>query len=68
MKTPTYMKEGWAPRGPGRCRCPRCGATVSTNALARRAHERRCPWVAGKILAQGDFLIRFRANRSKAGK
>lgn len=36
---PQYLKEGWSPRGPGRCKCPHCGATVSTNALARARHK-----------------------------
>lgn len=40
-KLPQYIKQGWRPHGPSRCRCPRCGASVSTNALARSRHE--CP-------------------------
>lgn len=39
--TAQYIKEGWRPHGPGKCRCPNCGAIVSTNALARSKH--RCP-------------------------
>lgn len=39
-KLPQYLKEGWGPRGPGKCRCPDCGASVSTNALARATHKR----------------------------
>lgn len=32
--------RAWAPDGPGTIRCAVCGQSVSTNALARRAHER----------------------------
>lgn len=35
-----WQRDGWAPNGPGHCRCPICGTTVSTNALARAAHCR----------------------------
>lgn len=35
---PVWRREGWAPSGPGFCRCPKCGARVSTNALARARH------------------------------
>lgn len=38
---PQYVKEGWRPHGPGLCRCPNCGAVISTNALARARHA--CP-------------------------
>jgi hypothetical protein len=37
-RLPEYIKDGWRPHGPGRCRCPKCGAAVSTNALARARH------------------------------
>jgi hypothetical protein len=30
----------YAPNGPGRMTCRRCGLTISTNALARASHER----------------------------
>jgi hypothetical protein len=33
-----YLKEGWRPHGPGKCRCPHCGEVTSTNALARARH------------------------------
>lgn len=41
-RLPEYILEGWRPAGPGGCRCPKCGATVSTNALARASHQRAC--------------------------
>ncbi len=40
---PTWQAEGWRPNGPFRCICPVCGETVSTNAYARRTHERTHP-------------------------
>lgn len=39
MGSPQYLKEGWAPAGMGRCKCPHCRAVVSTNALARARHK-----------------------------
>jgi hypothetical protein len=33
-----FLKEGWKPHGPGKCKCPRCGAITSTNAMARARH------------------------------
>lgn len=41
VPTPVYIREGWRPAGPGHCRCPKCGAIVTTNALGRSMH--RCP-------------------------
>lgn len=41
-RLPTFLREGWHPRGPGACGCPDCGRTVSTNALARASHKRGC--------------------------
>ena len=38
---PQFIKEGWKPHGPGKCRCPRCGGIASTNAMARARHV--CP-------------------------
>jgi len=32
----------WTPNGPGRMTCRHCGKNVSTNALARAAHEKAC--------------------------
>jgi hypothetical protein len=37
-RLPQYLKEGWRQHGPGQCRCPKCGAVISTNALARAKH------------------------------
>ncbi len=47
-RRPEWQKDGWAPAGPGQCRCPRCGTRVYTNAYARRAHERACAGRAGE--------------------
>jgi len=41
MARPQYLQQGWRPNGPGRCICPHCRTTVSTNAMARARH--RCP-------------------------
>lgn len=41
-RLPEYIREGWRPAGPGGCRCPKCGATVSTNALGRASHRATC--------------------------
>lgn len=41
-KLPEYIREGWSPHGPGGCRCPRCGASVTTNALGRARHRETC--------------------------
>lgn len=38
-KLPQWRKDGWTPNGPGKCKCPRCGRTCSTNALARSTHQ-----------------------------
>lgn len=58
MTSPQYIKEGWRPAGPGRCKCPNCGASVSTNALARARHTCRSKGdaydVNGKPLFVGD--------------
>lgn len=40
--TPVWRKEGWAPAGPGHCKCPQCGEKVSTNAFARAHHVQQC--------------------------
>ncbi len=37
-KLPEYVREGWRRNGPGLCRCPTCGAIVTTNALGRASH------------------------------
>lgn len=39
---PEYLREGWRTAGPGGCRCPHCGATVTTNALGRASHRQAC--------------------------
>jgi hypothetical protein len=41
-RRPEYQREGWRPAGPRHCRCPHCGATVTTNALGRASHLRGC--------------------------
>lgn len=38
-RVPEYRRWGYRPNGPGRCICPKCNATISTNALARAQHE-----------------------------
>lgn len=53
MATQQYIKEGWRPNGPGRCICPGCRSTVSTNALARARHK--CPETPVKD-AKGNSL------------
>jgi len=40
-RAPVWLREGWRPAGPGHCKCPKCGAVVSTNAFARTRHV--CP-------------------------
>ena len=56
MKLPEYIREGWRPNGPGNCRCPKCGATVTTNALGRASHRQACKgW--------RDFRDRLASNR-----
>lgn len=40
-KTPEWRRQGYLPNGPGCCICPKCKATISTNALARAAHEEK---------------------------
>ena len=62
-----YLKEGWRPHGPGRCRCADCGAICSTNALARASHV--CPtpthYPNGKpIFAKDGTMLDERGNRS----
>lgn len=42
-RRPEYLRDGFRPAGPGGCRCPHCGATVTTNALGRASHLRACP-------------------------
>jgi hypothetical protein len=38
--THAWEREGWMPvTEKGRCRCPDCGATISVNAFARKAHR-----------------------------
>lgn len=59
-RLPQYLRDGWSPRGPGRCKCPGCGTICSTNALARARHK--CPTIGaaydvdGKPLQVGDTV------------
>ena len=38
-RQPAWWRAGFLPAGPGRCRCRKCGATISTNAFARSKHR-----------------------------
>jgi hypothetical protein len=41
-RRPTYHADGFRPSGPGGVRCNRCGVVISSNALARASHRRKC--------------------------
>lgn len=42
-RPPAYDRRTFAPAGPRQLRCLLCGVRVSSNALARAAHERSAP-------------------------
>jgi hypothetical protein len=69
--TAQYLKDGWRPNGPGRCICPHCRATVSTNALARARHK--CPEtnvkdVDGNSLRVGDTVRKVEFGPNAIGR
>lgn len=66
MKRPEYQREGWRPAGPGGCRCPKCGATVTTNALGRASHRRACQgWQAERAAAEQRKAARREASDAR---
>lgn len=42
MSKPLLESEGWVVIGTLRCKCPRCGAELSSNAFARNTHKKKC--------------------------
>ena len=63
-RIPTYQQEGWRPAGPGGCRCPKCGQTVTTNALGRDSHRKGCAgWEAFRV----DLSARKKEIKDKRG-
>lgn len=56
-KLPEWRREGWRPAGPGACRCPDCGTTVPTNALARASHARACTKARSESRPRSDATV-----------
>lgn len=61
-RLPQYIRQGWRPAGPGGCRCPHCGASVTTNALGRESHRRACPGLVEHRQRLADRAAARKAN------
>lgn len=58
MNRPLLESESWIVTGNLRCKCPRCGAELSSNAFARKKHKDRCEgWKRTETLSPAEKKV-----------